>query len=382
MYIFGRARASKFACRLWDPRWRAAPTQPNSSGSPIWRSTGGTRGAAGAAAQAQPGPARLHPRSHLPAPRARSPARAAAGRPVGGRRRLRRRPLCEPLAASALRSPGSIWRRPASRRRPATRAPPDSRSTTGWRPPRSWLPSAAGSTWSAPWRWSSTSPTRRVFSRTCAALVRPGGGLVLATLNRTFRAFALGIVAAEYVLGWLPRGTHSWSRFVRPSEAARPLRRAGLRIEDLSGVVYDPLRDRFRLSRDLAVNYMLFATRGSAGPDASAPVGASWPGGPAAHPEPEVALIDHAVIVDIEVGGQPRVVRPLAGLGILDRLRQFVFRGARLRPGCQRPLPRPAAPAGRQCRSRTACRVGLVSPDTRAVAEPFGEFDHGRVRSP
>ncbi|HEX6113374.1 MAG TPA: bifunctional 2-polyprenyl-6-hydroxyphenol methylase/3-demethylubiquinol 3-O-methyltransferase UbiG [Geminicoccaceae bacterium] len=100
------------------------------------------------------------------------------------------------------------------------------------------------------------------FLQACAALVRPGGGLVLATLNRTFRAFALGIVAAEYVLGWLPRGTHSWQRFVRPSEAARALRRAGLNIEDLTGVVYDPLRDRFRLSRDAAVNYMLFATRG------------------------------------------------------------------------------------------------------------------------
>jgi 2-polyprenyl-6-hydroxyphenyl methylase/3-demethylubiquinone-9 3-methyltransferase len=99
------------------------------------------------------------------------------------------------------------------------------------------------------------------FLQTCAALVGPGGGLVLATLNRTFRAFALGIVAAEYVLGWLPRGTHTWSRFVRPSEAARALRRAGLHVDDLTGVVYDPLRDRFRLSRDPAVNYMLFATR-------------------------------------------------------------------------------------------------------------------------
>ena len=99
------------------------------------------------------------------------------------------------------------------------------------------------------------------FLRTCAALVRPGGGLVLATLNRTFRAFALGIVAAEYVLGWLPRGTHRWSRFVRPSEAARALRRAGLTVADLTGVSYDPLRDRFRLSPDPAVNYMLFAVR-------------------------------------------------------------------------------------------------------------------------
>jgi 2-polyprenyl-6-hydroxyphenyl methylase / 3-demethylubiquinone-9 3-methyltransferase len=99
------------------------------------------------------------------------------------------------------------------------------------------------------------------FLRACAALVRPGGGLVLATLNRTFRAFALGIGAAEYVLGWLPRGTHNWRRFVRPSEAARALRGAGLRTLDLTGVVYDPLRDRFRLSPDPAVNYMLFATR-------------------------------------------------------------------------------------------------------------------------
>jgi 2-polyprenyl-6-hydroxyphenyl methylase/3-demethylubiquinone-9 3-methyltransferase len=102
---------------------------------------------------------------------------------------------------------------------------------------------------------------QEAFLQACAALVGPGGGLVLATLNRTFRAFALGIVAAEYVLGWLPRGTHSWSRFVRPSEAARALRRAGLHVADLTGVVYDPLRDRFALSRDPAVNYMLFAAR-------------------------------------------------------------------------------------------------------------------------
>jgi 2-polyprenyl-6-hydroxyphenyl methylase / 3-demethylubiquinone-9 3-methyltransferase len=104
-------------------------------------------------------------------------------------------------------------------------------------------------------------PDQEGFLHACAALVRPGGGLVLATLNRTFRAFALGIVAAEYILGWLPRGTHSWQRFVRPSEAARALRRAGLRIDDLTGVAYDPLRDRFHLSPDPAVNYMLFATR-------------------------------------------------------------------------------------------------------------------------
>jgi len=103
------------------------------------------------------------------------------------------------------------------------------------------------------------------FLRTCSRLVRPGGALVLATLNRTFRSFALGIVAAEYLLGWLPHSTHRWSRFVRPSEAARALRRGGLHMSDLTGVSYDPLRDRFGLTPDPAVNYMLFAVREQAG---------------------------------------------------------------------------------------------------------------------
>ena len=104
-------------------------------------------------------------------------------------------------------------------------------------------------------------PDMPAFLAACARLVRRPGGLVLATLNRTLRSFALGIVAAEYLLRWLPPGTHQWSRFVRPSEAARVLRREGLQIRDISGVAYDPLRDRFHLSRDPAVNYMLFASR-------------------------------------------------------------------------------------------------------------------------
>ena len=103
------------------------------------------------------------------------------------------------------------------------------------------------------------------FLKSAASLVDrdAGGALVMATLNRTVSSFALGIVAAEYVLRWLPKGTHSWSRFVRPSEAARGLRRGGLQVQELSGVAYDPLRDRFRLTPDPAVNYMLFATAGS-----------------------------------------------------------------------------------------------------------------------
>lgn len=110
-------------------------------------------------------------------------------------------------------------------------------------------------------------PDQPAFLKSAACLVQPAaaggpaGALVMATLNRTVSSFALGIVAAEYVLGWLPKGTHSWSRFVRPSEAARPLRQSGLMIENLTGVAYDPLRDRFHLTPDPAVNYMLFAKR-------------------------------------------------------------------------------------------------------------------------
>ncbi len=96
------------------------------------------------------------------------------------------------------------------------------------------------------------------FLATCAALLRPGGALFIATLNRTPQAFAFGIVAAEYVLGLLPRGTHRWSKFVRPSELVHELAHAGVRIERLDGVSYDPLRGRFGLSRNLAINYMAY----------------------------------------------------------------------------------------------------------------------------
>jgi len=87
-------------------------------------------------------------------------------------------------------------------------------------------------------------------------LLAPGGLMVLATLNRTAKSFALAIVGAEYILGWLPRGTHDWRRFLRPSEVARILRREGGAIIDLVGVGYSPIADEWRLGRDLDVNYM------------------------------------------------------------------------------------------------------------------------------
>ncbi|WP_246008420.1 bifunctional 2-polyprenyl-6-hydroxyphenol methylase/3-demethylubiquinol 3-O-methyltransferase UbiG [Afifella aestuarii] len=94
-----------------------------------------------------------------------------------------------------------------------------------------------------------------------AALVKPGGLMFLATLNRTMKSFALAIVGVEYVLGWLPRGTHEHHRFVKPRELADALMAGGLTIKDETGVVYNPLTDRMRLSRDMDVNYMMLAER-------------------------------------------------------------------------------------------------------------------------
>ena len=100
-----------------------------------------------------------------------------------------------------------------------------------------------------------------LFLTSCAAMVKPGGLLFVATINRTLKAYAFAIVGAEYVLGWLPKGTHEFSRLVRPEEIAGPVERQGLSMIDEVGVVYHPLADAWRRSRDLDVNYMVLARR-------------------------------------------------------------------------------------------------------------------------
>jgi 2-polyprenyl-6-hydroxyphenyl methylase/3-demethylubiquinone-9 3-methyltransferase len=99
------------------------------------------------------------------------------------------------------------------------------------------------------------------FVGACAGLLAPGGILIMATLNRTLKSYALAIVGAEYLLRWLPRGTHQWQRFVKPSELARAFRSAGVVLDDVSGVVLDPLTGGWRLSRDTGVNYMAAARK-------------------------------------------------------------------------------------------------------------------------
>ena len=100
-----------------------------------------------------------------------------------------------------------------------------------------------------------------LYMKSCADLVKPGGLQFLATLNRTPRAWALAIVAAENVLRWLPRGTHDYRKFLTPEEVTVLMERHGLRVTDRTGVVFHPLADEWRRSRDMGINYMLLAEK-------------------------------------------------------------------------------------------------------------------------
>jgi 2-polyprenyl-6-hydroxyphenyl methylase/3-demethylubiquinone-9 3-methyltransferase len=101
-----------------------------------------------------------------------------------------------------------------------------------------------------------------LFLDRCASLMKPDGLMVVATLNRTWKSFALAIVGAEYVLRWLPRGTHQWDKFVTPDELETHLTRNRLAITERAGVFYNPLADRWNLSSDMDVNYMVVAEHG------------------------------------------------------------------------------------------------------------------------
>jgi len=95
--------------------------------------------------------------------------------------------------------------------------------------------------------------------RACAALTKPGGKVFFSTINRGPKAYLLAIVGAEYVLRLLPKGTHDYDRFIRPSELARWVRGAGLDLRDLTGMTYNPVTRRYRLGHDIDVNYLAHA---------------------------------------------------------------------------------------------------------------------------
>jgi 2-polyprenyl-6-hydroxyphenyl methylase/3-demethylubiquinone-9 3-methyltransferase len=102
---------------------------------------------------------------------------------------------------------------------------------------------------------------RQGFLGACGSLLKPGGMMIVATINRTPKAYALAIVAAERILRWVPRGTHDYRKLVTPPELESGLKAAGLTVRNRTGVTYDPLMDRWRLTPDLDVNYMLAAVK-------------------------------------------------------------------------------------------------------------------------
>lgn len=101
----------------------------------------------------------------------------------------------------------------------------------------------------------------QAYTRTCLSMLRPGGLMFVATLNRTAKSFALAIIGAEYVLRWLPKGTHQWEKFITPEELKEWIESNGARIRDEVGVTYHPLEGTWKRSRDLGVNYMVVAAK-------------------------------------------------------------------------------------------------------------------------
>lgn len=99
------------------------------------------------------------------------------------------------------------------------------------------------------------------FLKTCTQLVTPGGVLILSTLNRTCKSYALAIVGAEYLLQMLPKGTHDWQKFLSPAELAHILRPLGFSFADLQGLSYTPFKDEWSLSMDLSVNFLGYVKR-------------------------------------------------------------------------------------------------------------------------
>ena len=99
------------------------------------------------------------------------------------------------------------------------------------------------------------------FAATCCSMLKPGGLMIVATLNRTGKSFALAIVGAEYVLGWLPKGTHQWEKFVTPEELKGWLTAGGTEVVAETGIAYHPLANDWKRSRDMGVNYMVVAEK-------------------------------------------------------------------------------------------------------------------------
>ncbi len=100
------------------------------------------------------------------------------------------------------------------------------------------------------------------FIKDCAKLLKPGGVMFLSTLNRTVKSLILAKIGAEYVLRWVPKGTHDWNKFIKPSEISKWLRDDGMSVGDIKGMSYNPLISEWHLSPDISMNYLVFAHLG------------------------------------------------------------------------------------------------------------------------
>ncbi len=100
-----------------------------------------------------------------------------------------------------------------------------------------------------------------LFVQECARLVRPGGCLILSTLNRTWKSYVMAILGAEYILRWVPRGTHQWEKFITPAELADYVRQTGLIIQSIQGMEFNPFQWSWSLGQDLDVNYLMYAAK-------------------------------------------------------------------------------------------------------------------------
>ncbi len=97
------------------------------------------------------------------------------------------------------------------------------------------------------------------FINYCLRLLKPGGALILSTINRTWKAYAIAIVGAEYIMRWLPKGTHDWNKFLSPAELASIVRLNGALVKNTKGMSFCPLKWQWSLSQDLSVNYLMYA---------------------------------------------------------------------------------------------------------------------------
>ena len=171
--------------------------------------------------------------------------------------------LSEPMARLGARVTGvDAAARNIASRGAACRQAGAGRSTIARAPPRRWPKRAAQFDIVLALEIVEHVADVRLFLRSCGRMVKPGGLLFLSTLNRTAKAWALAIAGGEYILRWLPRGTHDWKKFLKPSEVVNGLGAAGIDAQEIVGVVYSPLSRAWSLNKsDLDVNYMLYGTR-------------------------------------------------------------------------------------------------------------------------